>query len=251
MPRKVTGSGRTAEDVDELHAIARSVRRRFDTVEDMTQSFIRDAIVTGLFRPGQRLNLDEIAEALGVSRMPVRNGLRKLEIEGLIQVNPYRGARVTVVEPAEIEEIYELRIVLECYLLEQLMARIDDTLIDELEASVARLEQTEDLGPQLEQRQFFYQALYELADRPRALAQVSLLRSSVGRYLLLQRVEEHGHEQLIGFLRGRDLAGAQAWLTAHLHKVSSAMQEMVARADDVVTEDITPAEAADSSSVPA
>lgn len=233
MPGKVARGDRAADDADRLSAIAESVRRRFPTVEDMTQSFIRDAIVAGVFRPGQRLNLDAIADALGVSRMPVRNGLRQLRSEGLIEVSPYRGARVTVVEPAEIAEIYELRILLECYLLEQLMGKLDDALIDELEASVATLERTEDLAPRLEQRQLFYGALYERADRPRALAQVNKLRAAVGRYLLLQRVEEHGHERLIGLLRARDLPGAQAWVSAHLRNVSGAMQEMVAQPPDV------------------
>lgn len=231
MPRKATGNGRSAEDLDKMDAIVESVRRKFHTVEDMTQSFIREAIVTGTFPPGQRLNLDEIAATLGVSRMPVRNGLRQLESEGLIEVSPYRGARVSVLDPSEIAEIYELRVLLECYLLDQLMDKLDDELLDRLESIVGQLEGTEELVARLEQRQSFYQALYERAERPRTLAQVNKLRSSVGRYLLLQRVDEHhghGHEPFIAFLRARDLAGAQGWLTAHLQKVSSTLQAMVA-----------------------
>jgi DNA-binding GntR family transcriptional regulator len=231
MPRKATGNDRSVEDVDRMNAIVESVRRKFHTVEDMTQSFIREAIVTGAFPPGQRLNLDEIAATLGVSRMPVRNGLRQLESEGLIEVSPYRGARVSVLDPSEIAEIYELRVLLECYLLEQLMGRLDDAFVDELESIVVHLEQSDELGERLDQRQTFYQALYQRAERPRALAQVNRLRSSVGRYLLLQRVDEHhghGHERFIAHLRDRDLAGAQEWLTAHLQKVSSTLQRMVA-----------------------
>lgn len=231
MPRKATGINRSVEDLDRMNAIVESVRRKFNTVEDMTQSFIREAIVTGAFPPGQRLNLDEIAATLGVSRMPVRNGLRQLESEGLIEVNPYRGARVSVLHPGEIAEIYELRILLECYLLEHLMGKLDDALVDELESTVTHLEHSEELGERLEQRQAFYQALYERAQRPRALAQVNRLRSSVGRYLLLQRVDEHqghGHERFIEYLRARDLAGAQGWLTDHLQKVSSTLQGLVA-----------------------
>jgi DNA-binding GntR family transcriptional regulator len=230
MPRRAIGPDWSAEDLERLDAIVASVRRTYHTVEDMTQSFIREAIVTGVFPPGQRLNLDAIAATLGVSRMPVRAGLRQLESEGLIQVSPYRGARVSVLAPAEIAEIYELRVVLECYLLEHLMGKVDDAFVDELEAIVGRLEAAEELGARLEQRQSFYQALYERADRPRALAQVNTLRSSVGRYLLLVRVDEHhGHDELLGFLRARDLAGAQAWLTAHLQTVSSTLQRLVAR----------------------
>src|SRR3954464_5168926 len=138
MARKAIGDERTAEQAERLEAIVESVRRTFNTVEDMAQSFIREAIVTGGFRPGQRLNLDAIAATLGISRMPVRASLRQLETEGLIQMTPYRGARVSVLSPAEIAEVYEMRILLECYLLKQLMPRIDDALIDRLEEMVGQ-----------------------------------------------------------------------------------------------------------------
>jgi DNA-binding GntR family transcriptional regulator len=230
MPRRPIAAERSPEDREKLAAIVDSVRRTFHTVEDMTQSFIREAIVTGVFRPGQRLNLDAIAATLGVSRMPVRASLRQLENEGLIEMSPYRGARVSVLAPAEIAEIYELRVLLECYLLEHLMGKLDDALVDELEGIVGQLEGSDELGQRLERRKAFYQTLYERADRPRALAQVNTLRGSVGRYLLLQRVHEHhGHVDFIELLRARDLAGAQAWLTAHLQNVSSTLQALVAQ----------------------
>lgn len=243
MPRKATGNDRSVEDLDRMNAIVESVRRKFHTVEDMTQSFIREAIVTGAFPPGQRLNLDEIAATLGVSRMPVRNGLRQLESEGLIEVSPYRGARVSVLDPGEIAEIYELRVLLECYLLEQLMPALDDAFVDELQAIVVHLERSEELAERLEQREAFYQTLYERAGRPRALAQVNRLRSSVGRYLLLQRVDEHhdhGHDRFIAYLRARDLAGAQEWLRAHLQKVSSTLQRLVGPQEDLVVDGSEP-----------
>lgn len=232
MAPKANPSDRSDDEIEQLNAIVEAVRRTYHTVEDMTQSFIREAIVTGVFPPGHRLNLDEIAATLGVSRMPVRAGLRQLEGEGLIEVSPYRGARVSVLEPAEIAEIYELRVLLEGYLLEQLMERLDDAFVDELESIVSQLEMSEELGTRFEKRQSFYQVLYERAESPRAVAQVNNLRRSVGRYLLLQRVDEpHGHRDFIGFLRARDLSGAQAWLTAHLQHVSTKLQRMVAQAD--------------------
>jgi DNA-binding GntR family transcriptional regulator len=231
MPRKAIGSDRTAEDLDKLNAIVESVGRRFDTVEDMTQSFIREAIMTGVFAPGQRLNLDAIAATLGVSRMPVRNGLRQLEGEGLIQVSPYRGATVSVLEPAEIAEIYELRILLECFLIERAIPHLDEEVLEQLHVSVSELEASAE-GPWLDRRRSFYHALYELAERPRALAQVNKLRGSVGRYLLLQRLDEgHGHEDLLEYLHQRDVDGAKQWLASHLTRVSETLQGLVAQQD--------------------
>ncbi len=218
------------KDAKVLGHIADSVRGTFKTVEDMTQAFIREAITQGIFRPGQRLNLDSIAESLGVSRMPVRASLRQLENEGLVQINHYRGATVAVLRPAEIAEIYELRVLLESYLLRLAIDALDDDLLNRLQEIVDELENAEELGDRLERRYQLYEELYRRADRPRALAQVNNLRGAVGRYLLLQRVDEHhSHEELIKLLRARDADSAVEWLTKHLKKVSTRLQDIVAR----------------------
>lgn len=215
-------------DADVLRGIADSVRGSFQTVEDMAQSFIREAIHRGAFPPGQRLNLDTIAATLGISRMPVRASLRQLESEGLLRIHPYRGATVSVLRPEEIAEIYDMRILLESYLLEHAIDNLDDDVLTRLESVVEDLERASDLGDRLEKRRLFYQVLYGQAQRPRTLMQVEHLRGSVGRYLLLQRVDEHhGHEVLMGYLRARDVEAARLWLSAHLRRVSSMLQEMV------------------------
>lgn len=224
---KVAADGAGTTDPQVLAAIADSVRGSFQTVEDMAQSFIREAIHQGAFPPGHRLNLDNIASTLGISRMPVRASLRQLESEGLLRIHPYRGAVVSVLGTEEIAEIYELRILLESYLLELAISNLDDDTLRRLEAIVADLESADELGQGLDLRRTFYQLLYEQARRPRALGQVSHLRGSVGRYLLLKRVGEHGHETLLGFLRDRNAAGAIGWLADHLAGVSRSLQAVV------------------------
>lgn len=215
-------------DRDALAAIATSVRGSFQTVEDMAQSFIREAIHQGIFPPGHRLNLDGIAATLGVSRMPVRASLRQLESEGLLQIHAYRGATVSVLQPKEIAEIYELRILLERFLMERAIERLDDKLLGQLASTVDRLESSDELSFRLDARREFYQLLYERADRQRALDQVNHLRGSIGRYLLLQRVDEpHGHRQLLDLLRARETVPAQEWITVHLQHVSDALQSLV------------------------
>jgi DNA-binding GntR family transcriptional regulator len=223
------------KDARVLGHIADSVRGTFKTVEDMTQAYIREAITQGIFRPGQRLNLDSIAESLGVSRMPVRASLRQLENEGLVRINHYRGATVSVLKPAEVAEIYELRILLESYLLRLAIEAMDEELVDRLEAIVGEMENAEELNERLERRYQFYGELYDRADRPRAIVQVNNLRGAVGRYLLLQRIDEHhSHKVLIKHLRARDVDSATKWLVSHLEKVSKKLQAIVA-SDEAMT----------------
>lgn len=223
-----------AEREPQLASIAQSARGTFQTVEDMTRSFIREAILRGLYRPGERLNQDSIAEILGVSRMPVRASLRQLESEGLLQINRHRGAVVSVLRPEEITEIYELRILLETHLLKLAMRNLDEGVLAELRKLVEELEAETDLAERLDKRRAFYQRLYEQANRPRALAEVTSLRRSVGRYLLLQRMDEHlGHGGLMQHLESGDTAAAVSWLRRHLDHVRRQLQRLVTEHDTV------------------
>jgi DNA-binding GntR family transcriptional regulator len=218
---------------ESLAAIADSVRGSFQTVEEMSQSFIREAIIQGVFRPGERLNLDIIASTLGVSRMPVRASLRQLEGEGLLTIHAHRGATVTVLGAKEIAEVYEMRVVLESYLLGKAMERLDDSGLATLQTVLDELTASEETPSRLDRRRDFYGVLYSFADSPRAVALVDNLRAAVGHYLLLQRVEETPvHTELLEYMRLRDVEGAQAWLARHLNRVSEKLQHLVGQRDE-------------------
>lgn len=229
MPRAKQAPSR----LDQLQDVARDIRGTFRTAEGMTESFIRQAILRGVFLPGERLPQDEIATALGVSRMPVRASLRPLEAEGLLAIRPHRGAVVASLRREEIAELYEMRILLEVYLLERAIANLTDEDVHRLVSTAERLEGSAELAESLGARRAFYRELYALAGRPRAAALVDQLRDSVGRYLLLQRVDESptGHFGLLDHVRHRDQAGASAWLEAHLRRVSDVLQHLVPERD--------------------
>ena len=74
---------------------------------------LRDAIVTAEIKPGQRLILDEIAERLGMSVMPAREALKRLEAGGLIEFEPHRGATVAPLAAHELSELFEIRLMIE------------------------------------------------------------------------------------------------------------------------------------------
>jgi DNA-binding GntR family transcriptional regulator len=83
-------------------------------VEEAAEA-LRVAILDGTLRPGSRLGEVELAEQLGVSRTPVREALRRLVAEGLVEVLPNRGARVVEWSAADLDEIYDLRALLESH----------------------------------------------------------------------------------------------------------------------------------------
>ena len=93
---------------------------------------LRQAILSGQFKPGERLTEAGLAEAFEVSRNPVREALRVLEAEGIVEINPRKGARVAILSADEIQEIIELRAELESMSAKYAALRCSDIARDAL-----------------------------------------------------------------------------------------------------------------------
>src|SRR5579862_5894675 len=83
------------------------------TLADRAFAALHDAIVAGDLAPGERLPIEELGAALGMSAMPIREALRRLDAAGLVENIPHRGARVTELSIADLAEVYEARLALE------------------------------------------------------------------------------------------------------------------------------------------
>jgi DNA-binding GntR family transcriptional regulator len=99
----------SGEDQDDLVALG----DRHRSLNDMVTTALRSAIMEGRFRPGERLVEDRIARMFAVSRNPVREALKILRSEGLVEITPRRGASVAALSPEEAREVIELRAALE------------------------------------------------------------------------------------------------------------------------------------------
>lgn len=87
--------------------------QRPHSVREAAYSHLRESILGGLLTPGERISEPGLAEQLGISRTPVREALQRLAQEGLVELSPGRGARVRVLTPQEVLEVYEVRALLE------------------------------------------------------------------------------------------------------------------------------------------
>lgn len=101
---------------------------------------IRAAILDGRFKPGEWLRQEKVAQELGVSQMPVREALKELAAEGLIEHVPYRGVRVLALSIQDIEDLYEHRAFLESRAAELAAEQISDGEITEMKAMLAEME---------------------------------------------------------------------------------------------------------------
>ncbi len=85
-------------------------------IRDIVYQEIRKAIITGLYKPGDKLQEEDLAEKLGVSRTPVREALRKLEVEHFVIYYPHRGTVVSEIPADEVDELYQVRLLLETFI---------------------------------------------------------------------------------------------------------------------------------------
>jgi DNA-binding GntR family transcriptional regulator len=193
------------------------------------QATLRAAILGGDLEPGSRLGEVELADQLGVSRTPVREALRRLAADGLVEVLPNRGARVAQWSAADLEEIYELRALLESHGAARAAERIASAdinalgkLCDHMDACVQR-GRKRDLDRITALNSQFHQRILDGADSPRlvtlmaAVVQVPLVMRTFHRYSpeALARSLGH-HRELVAALRAGDPAWAGSVMRSHV-----------------------------------
>ena len=102
------------------------------TLRERATRQLRQVIVSGKLKPGERLIEQDISEMMGISRLPIREALSILEKEGLVTVEPYKGAFVSCFSQEEIDELYSIRELLELHALQLAMQKDLTSLVSEL-----------------------------------------------------------------------------------------------------------------------
>ena len=155
------------------------------TFSRRTETVLRDMVLNGTLQPGERLNEVALAQALGISRGPLREAIQRLSGEGLLRLVSHRGAFVRTFERREVEELYDLRTALEMYVVRLVCQRATDEQIEDLAGMLretgAALEQ--DPSAAYPTDRDLHQRLIEIADN-QALARAAV---EVQRQLMLAR----------------------------------------------------------------
>ena len=138
-----------------------------ETIPDKICRLLREAIVNGDLKPGQHLAQTELAESMGVSRMPIREALKKLETEGLVSIEPHRGAIVRQFTIQEIEEIYYLRKIFEKKAVEESVRRMTLEVYNDLEQLVHAMDSTHNIGEFVKLNIAFHELLISCCPYPR------------------------------------------------------------------------------------
>ena len=205
-----------------LERIVADAASRNLTAQDLVLTSMREAILTAALPPGTRLRQEKLAEVFGTSRIPVREALRALEYEGLVTSLPYRGFTVTELDADDIEEVYDLRILLESHAVRLAIPLMTDEDLQTLEELYADMKRAEAGDAQLAARERFYMKLFSMTGRHRLVGLISRLRQEVARSLrwpTLQHAPEH-HEQFFEAVRAGDAERAASQLASHYRRVA-------------------------------
>lgn len=196
------------------------------TLAGATLQAIRERILSGAYREGEPLRQDALAAALGVSRIPVREALRQLEVEGLVTFSAHRGAVVSTLSIGEIEELFELRAEIESDLVRRAvpaltpadLARADD-ILDAFDAAFRR----RDVARWGELNWRLHAALLAPAKRPLTLGIAESLNRHADRYARMQLALTHGesraheeHRAIVGAAHRGDAERTARLLRAHI-----------------------------------
>lgn len=120
--------------------LRKTYQKNSTSVRERAYEFLKSSVLSGHFNPGERLTEEHLAKKLGVSRTPVREALHKLESEGLIKPLETRGFIVSRDSKDEVEELFELRAILEGYALRIISEKISEEDLKQLDRLVAGAE---------------------------------------------------------------------------------------------------------------
>jgi DNA-binding GntR family transcriptional regulator len=205
------------------------------TAVELVVDELRARIMSGALAPGSALRQEALSEELGVSRIPVREAIRLLSSEGLVDLVPHKGAYVSVISQEEVQELFELRLRIEPWLFQEAVMRITDAELDQAADIAERMNgvAAEEWG---HLNWALHEILYRAARRPTALNIVRGLHEKTERYLRFQVVNapirQQAHDEhlaLIAMCRHKQLAPSKSAMQQHIKDAAEQILAIVSR----------------------
>lgn len=208
-------------------------------LRDVVFNTLRQAILRGELKPGERLMEIALANRLGVSRTPVREAIRMLELEGLVIMIPRRGAQVAQITEQDLNDVLEVRLGLEELAVRFACERITDEEIKALGLAVKEFEKkmsNNDLSAQAETDVKFHEIIYGATHNRRLVQIINNIREQMYRYRIeyLKDVESRKtlvkeHYEICDALKRRDAESAVEKMCIHIRNQQEAILRSLER----------------------
>ena len=202
-------------------------------IRDIVYDYLREALVDGVIKPGERIVERTYAEKFNVSRTPIREVLRKLEMEGFVEYIPRRGIVAKGLNAAEIEEIYAIRISLERLAIRTAVGKISAAQLNRVkkvhEKTIAANEQ-DDVATVVTQMRKFDDLLFEAANMPKLQKMIAGLQESLRSYRKINlsggsrrslAIDEHG--EILKAVINKDADLAEQLVIAHVERARNSL----------------------------
>lgn len=196
-------------------------------LRDVVFKTLREAILKGDLAPGERLMEIKLANQLGVSRTPIREAIRKLELEGLVVMVPRKGAEVAKITEKDLRDVLEVRASLEELAISLACERITDEKIAELKDALEQFRiviKGKDVTKIAQMDVAFHDVIFEATQNARLVQMVNNLREQMYRYRLeyLKDFSTHSrldeeHVKIFEAVSARDIERATALIREHIY----------------------------------
>ena len=184
---------------------------------------LRPDILAGRRKPGERLNLDDLAASFGVSRMPVRDALKQLEAEGLVRIYANRGIEVSSLDASDIRELFGIRIILEQQAIGLAIPNLGRSQLRKMKAMLERMDGLSGRNSDwIDANTQFHEVINQASKWPRLLAMIHTLRANVERYVRLYirmlgtELPQAQHWAIYEACASQDVEAARSVMAQHL-----------------------------------
>jgi DNA-binding GntR family transcriptional regulator len=211
-------------------------------LRDVVFKTLREAILRGDLKPGERLMELQLAAKLGVSRTPIREAIRMLEQEGLAVTIPRRGAEVARMTLKDMEDVLEIREALDELAVQIACTRITPEQLDRLRKVKEEFElctRGSDVKKIAQADVAFHDVIYEATGNPKLVSMLSNLREQIYRYRVEYLKDSRNypvlireHETILEALRARDKERATAAMQEHVANQAAAVKEIIQKQDE-------------------
>ncbi|HWT81296.1 MAG TPA: GntR family transcriptional regulator, partial [Candidatus Methylomirabilis sp.] len=210
------------------------IRKAYKSISQILTEDIREGILTGKFQEGQYLRQPGLARKYGVSQGAIREALRTLEAEGLVESQPRQGARVLRLSVQEIRELWEMRILLEKHLVRHAVPALTDADLALAGRLIKAMETERNPVRWLALNRQFHNSLYRRSGRFRILRFAANHRGMMERYLRVRLgvlklfgVATKEHRQILAACRSRNTSLAMRCIERHLQRTADSVVEFL------------------------
>ncbi|HHW03562.1 MAG TPA: GntR family transcriptional regulator [Thermoanaerobacterales bacterium] len=225
-----------------VHKLSSVKLDNYKPLRDVVFGALREAIITGELKPGERLMEVQLAEEMGVSRTPVREAIRKLELEGLVVMIPRKGAYVAGLSLKDAADVFEIRESLEGLAAALAAERITDEELEAMEkilTEISSASEKDDVETIIKKDAEFHQILFAATRNDRLAQIINNLKEQIDRFRVQSftnpdRIKSilQEHRRIVDALKDGDADRAEKLAKDHIEKVENNVMNILRKQMD-------------------